>query len=87
MVMLNQARAFAEHDPHGALGRIDEVLGEVDAEIAADPSLGATAREVRRRAESLRVTCGQAYARFQAAAAQRADAYRARIQREITKAG
>ena len=87
MVMLNQARAFAEHDPHDALGRIDELLRDIDARFEEDPSLAAAAREMRKRAQTSRVLCAQAYERFQAAAVQRSEAYRARIQRENAKDG
>jgi hypothetical protein len=77
--MLNQARAFMEHDPHGAIGRCDEVL----AETAGAPSSAPDVREVRTRAQALRAQCTEAYARFQAEAARREVAYRERIQREL----
>ena len=85
--MLNQARAFAEHDPHDALGRVDEVLREIDACLAEDPSDALDLRPVRARAETLRGLCAQAYERFQADAARRALAYTARIQRENSGPG
>ena len=87
MTMLNQARAFAEHDPHDALGRVDEVLREIDACLAEDPADASGLRPVRARAEALRVRCAQAYERFQADAGRRALAYTARIQRENSGPG
>ena len=87
MVMLNQARAFAEHDPHDALGRVDEVLQEIAAHVEAEPSAAVALRDVRNRAAVLRARCAQAYDRFQATTAQRALAYTARIQRENSGSG
>ena len=86
-VMLNQARAFAEQNPHDAVGRVDEVLHEIDAHIQREPSATLALRDLRNRAQALRVRCAQAYERFQAASARRSLEYQARIGRENSGPG